>query len=82
MRTIELKNPGTLWWLVLIEGIADQIPERGAALQMFIEHVWLTPLHNAICAQGSKYLVHAFLILEVLARIGAELDMRESVEEE
>jgi len=65
-----------------IAGIADQIPEGGAALMMLIEHVWLTPLRNAIRAQGGRFLTHEFLSLEVLAGIGAELAMLEELEEE
>lgn len=65
-----------------IAGIADQIPEGGASLLMLIEHTWLTPLRNAIRAQGGRFITHEFLSMEVLAGIGAELAMLEDLEEE
>lgn len=63
-----------------IAAIADQIPDGGAALLMLIEHTWLTPLRNAIRAQGGLFLAHEFLSMEVLAGIGAELAMFENHE--
>lgn len=65
-----------------IVAIADQIPYGGAALLMLIEHVWLTPLRNAIRAQGGVFLAHEFLSMEVLTGIGAELAMLEEMESE
>ena len=65
-----------------IAAIADQIPVGGAALLMLIEHTWLTPLRNAIRAQGGVFLAHEFLSMEVLAGIGAELALLEEMEDE
>lgn len=49
---------------------------------MLIEHAWLTPLRNAIRAQGCVFFAHEFLSMEVLAGIGAELAMLEKIKDE
>ena len=53
--------------------IADQIPTGGAALLMLVEHTWLIPLRNAICARGGIFIANDFLSQASLLSIGAEL---------
>lgn len=65
-----------------VASIADQISPGGGALLMLIEHTWLTPLRNAIRAQGGAFISHEFLSMEVLIRIGAELAILEDLEGE
>ena len=56
-----------------ILAIAGQIPTGGGALLMLVEHAWLIPLRNAVCARGGIVIANDFLSTESLIGIGAEL---------
>jgi uncharacterized membrane protein len=53
-----------------LAGIADAIPEGGAALLLAIEHTWAIPLRNAAAASGGIVLANDFINPMALIALG------------
>lgn len=55
--------------------LTARMPAGSDALLMLVEHSWLLPLRDLLCAQGCTWITHDFLSAETLRGVEAELAM-------